>query len=74
MKNIYILSNTDIKKLKQLTRILEKALVELIELRRVTNFDDNVRNYYPPAESDLIEERSFLEYQLNLIPPEQNEF
>jgi hypothetical protein len=66
-KNLHLLAQEDIRKIKKLVRILEKALVELVELKRVTTFDDE-RNHYTPHASDLIEEQSYLEYQLEFFP------
>ncbi len=66
-KNLYLMTPADIKRLRKLVRVLEKAIAELVELKRITTFDDQ-RNYHPPFESDLIEEQSFIEYQLELTP------
>ena len=49
--------------MRKLVRHLERALRELIELKRITTFDD-LRESFPPHESDLIEEASFVERQL----------
>jgi hypothetical protein len=74
MKNIYLLNQADLKKMRKLTRLLACAIIELIELKKVTTPGDVGREYYPPAESDLIEERSFLEYQLKLNFPDTENF
>lgn len=65
-KSIYLLTSADIRRIRRLTKTLESALAELIELRRVTTFDDP--RYHPtPHECDLIDEQSLLEYQLEFF-------
>lgn len=66
-KNIYLLTSQDLRRIKKLARTLEMALAELIELKRITTLDDE-RRHYSPSESDLLEEQSFLEYQLEFFP------
>jgi len=63
LKNLYLLTPSDLKRLRRLVRHLDKALAELIELKRITTFDAD-RESFPPHESDLIEETSFIEHQL----------
>lgn len=65
-KSLYILTSKDIRKIRRLTKTLELALTDLIELRRITTLDDT-REYYNVHESDLTEERSYLEYQLEFF-------
>ncbi len=61
-KDLFLLSPREIKRMRKLVRHFERALQELIELKRITTFDD-LRESYPPHESDLIEEASFVERQ-----------
>lgn len=63
IKNLFLLTPADIKRIRKLVRHLDRALSELIELKRITTFDDQ-RELYPPHESDLLEELSFIERQL----------
>lgn len=63
IKNLFILTPMDLKRIRKLVRHLDRALQELVELKRITTFDD-VRESYPEHESDLIEESSFIEHQL----------
>lgn len=63
LKNLYLLTPADLKRMRKLVRILDRALAELVELKRITTFDDQ-RPSYPPHESDLAEEASFIEQQL----------
>lgn len=62
-KNLFLLTPADIKRVRKLVRYLDLSLRELIELKRITTFDDE-REFYSAHESDLIEESSFLEDQL----------
>lgn len=71
LKNLYLLTPADLKRMRRLVRTLDRALIELIELKRVTTFDDE-RPSCPPHESDLIEEASFIEHQLVFPFPEKN--
>ncbi len=70
-KKLYLLTPKDIRKIRSLVKILEKAIVELAELKRITTFDDD-RRFYTPHESDLIEEQYFLEKQLEFFPSEDD--
>lgn len=71
---MYLLTNADIRKVRKFTRLLERAIIEIIELKKVRTIDDVARNYYPPGESDFTEEKSFLEYQLKLNFPTNEDF
>ncbi len=62
-KNLFLLTPLDIRRMQKLVRHLESAIAEIIELKRITTFDDQ-RRHYSPAESDLIEEVSFFEQQI----------
>lgn len=62
-QDLFLLTPREIKRMRKLVRHLERALRELIELKRITTFDD-LRESFPPHESDLIEEASFIERQL----------
>lgn len=62
LKKLFLLTPADLKRLRKLVRRLDDAITELIELKRITTFDD-LREHYPPAESDFVEETSFVEYQ-----------
>lgn len=61
-KNLFLLTSADIKRVRKLVRHLDSAIRELIELKRITTFEDE-RDFYSAHESDLIEESSFVEYQ-----------
>lgn len=63
LKNLFLLTPADLKRMRKLVRHLDRALRELVELKRVTTFDD-LRQSFPPHEADLIEESSFIEHQL----------
>ena len=63
LKTLYLLSPADLKRMRKLVRLLDRALAELVVQKRITTFDDDRRSY-PPCESDLIEEASFIDYQL----------
>jgi len=63
MKKLFLLSPDDIRRMRKLIHHLDRALCELIELKRVTTFDDQ-RQHYTPGECDLIEDASFIENQL----------
>lgn len=67
-KNLFLLTNADIKRIRKLVQHLDLALRELFELKRITTFDDE-RTFYSAHESDLIEESSFvgdqLKFQMN---------
>lgn len=56
---LFLLTPTEIKRMRKLVRHLERALQEIIELKRITTFDD-LRESFPQHESDLIEEASFV--------------
>jgi hypothetical protein len=73
LKNLFLLTQTDIKRMRKLVHHLERALSELIELKRVTTFDQAI-DPYPPHESDLIEEASFVSQQLAFHLKEKNDF
>ena len=73
LKNLYLLTPADLKKMRRLIRHLDKALAELCELKRVVTFDQRP-NPYPPHESDFIEEASFIEHQLNFCLQDNQEF
>lgn len=76
LKNLYLLTPADIRKIRQLAGTFEKALIELTRLRRITTLDDD-REHHPPFASDLIEEASFIEYQLDFFSTQnqsENEF
>jgi hypothetical protein len=70
-KNLYLLTPKDLRKIRNLVRILEKAITEIAELNRITTFDDQRRSYQP-HESDLIEEQYFLEKQLEFFSREND--
>jgi len=70
-KKLYLLTPTEIKRIRKLVRHLERALQELVEMKRITTFDD-LRESFPPCESDLIEESSF-ENQLAFHFQNQNQ-
>jgi hypothetical protein len=63
LKSLFLLTPADLKRMRKLIRHLDRALRELVELKRITTFDD-LRESFPPHESDLIEESSFIEHQL----------
>lgn len=67
LKNLYLLTHADLKKMRKFVRLLESAVVEIAELKRVTTFESDRRESFPPAESDLIEERSFINNQFELF-------
>lgn len=71
-KNQFLLTSQDVRRIRKLTKTLELALADLIELRRITTFDD-IRHHPNPYECDLIEEQSFLEYQIE-FPTDNSEF
>ena len=63
MKKLFLLTPADIKHMQKLVRHLDRALCELVEIKRITTFDDQ-RRHYTPGECDLLEEASFIEHQL----------
>lgn len=73
LKNLFLLTTADLKRIRKLVRHLDKALAELIELKRITTFDD-LRESYPPHESDFIEETAFLEYQYTFPVGDTSDF
>jgi hypothetical protein len=72
LKNLYLLTPDDLKRIRKLVRHLDRALRELVELKRITTFDD-LRESFPPHESDLIEEASFIEHQLEFRLKKENQ-
>jgi hypothetical protein len=72
IKNLFLLTSSDIRRIRKLVRHLDRALRELVELKRVTTFDDE-RDFYPSHESDLIEQASFIEHQLRFRLNQDNQ-
>jgi hypothetical protein len=72
MKNLFLLTSQDLKRIRKLTRHLDRALQELIQIKRITTFDD-LRESYPPHQSDLAEEASFIEQQLAFWMKKENQ-
>lgn len=64
IKNSYVLDAADIRRLRRMIRLLEKAVVEIVLLKRLVPPDTDP---YAPAQTDLIEEASFIEHQLDLL-------
>ncbi len=62
-EDLFLLTPKEIKRMQKLVRHLERALTELIEIKRIATLDD-LRASFPPHESDFIEEASFIEYEL----------
>jgi hypothetical protein len=73
MKKLFLLTPADIKRMRKLVRHLDRALCELVEIKRVTTFDDQ-RRHYSPGECDLIEESAFVEYQLEFQLKDNSDF
>ena len=71
MQNLYLLDKQDIKRIREMVDLLEKAVQEIIELKQITTVKTDP---YAAAQSDLIEEESFIEQQLDFFnhPLEHN--
>ena len=61
----YLLNGKDVRKIKRMVRLLDKALAEIVQLKALRDPDEPFP--HPPAQSDLIEESWFVEQQLSLI-------
>ncbi len=64
MKNIYLLDARDLKRLRHMARLLERAITEIVELKKLVPPSTDP---FAPAQSDLIEEAHFVEQQLDLL-------
>ena len=67
MKKSYLLENQDIRRIRKMIRLLEKAIVEIVELKKLVapKIDP-----FAPGQTDLIEETHFIEQQLDLFTAE----
>jgi hypothetical protein len=64
MKKSYHLDSRDIKRLRHMVRLVEKAVVEIVKLKE---FIPPETYPFAPAQTDVIEETHFVEQQLNLF-------
>ncbi|NJL26305.1 MAG: hypothetical protein HC902_14930 [Calothrix sp. SM1_5_4] len=60
----YVLDVADIRRLRHMIRLLEKAVVEIVFLKKLAPPDTDP---YAPAQTDLIEEACFIDQQLDLL-------
>ena len=67
MKKSYLLENQDIRRIRKMIRLLEKAIVEIVELKKLVAPKTDP---FAPGQTDLIEETHFIEQQLNLFAAE----
>lgn len=64
MKNTYLLDTRDIRRIRHMAQLLEKAVVEIIALKQLKIPETNP---FAPMQTDLIEETHFIEQQLDLL-------
>jgi hypothetical protein len=64
VKSQYVLDIHDIRRLRHMIRLLEKAIVEIVLLKKLT---PPAIDPFAPAQTDLIEETHFIEQQLDLL-------
>ena len=64
IKNSYVLDIGDIRRLRHMIRLLEKAVVEIVLLKKL---DPPATDPFAPAQTDLIEEAYFIDQQLDLL-------
>lgn len=64
VKSSYVLDVADIRRLRHMVRLLEKAVVEIVLLKKLAPPETDP---YAPAQSDLIEEADFIGKQLDLL-------
>lgn len=64
IKNSYVLDVADIRRLRHMIRLLEKAVVEIVLLKKLAPPDTDP---YAPAQTDLIEEAYLINQQLDLL-------
>lgn len=56
MKKQYLINTDDLKRLRKMIKILDRAIMEIIQIKQLkTEIADN----YGPAQSDLVEEEGF---------------
>lgn len=67
MKKSYLLENRDIRRIRKMVRILENAIIEIVELKKLVAPKTDP---FAPAQTDLIEEAYFIERQLDLFAAE----
>ncbi len=67
MKKSYHLNNRDIRRLRHMVRLVERAIVEIVKLKE---FIPPETYPFAPAQTDVIEESFFVEQQLNLFMTE----
>lgn len=70
MKKSYLMENQDIRRIRKMVRLLEKAIVEIIELKKLVAPKTDP---FAPAQTDLIEETHFIEQQLDFFAREHFE-
>lgn len=64
IKNTFCLDISDVRRLRHMIRLLEKAVVEIVLLKKL---QPPTTDPYAPAQTDLIEETHFIEQQLDLL-------
>jgi len=64
VKSTYVLDINDIRRLRHMIKLLEKAVVEIVLLKKL---EAQPTNPFAPAQTDLIEETHFIEQQLDLL-------
>jgi len=64
VKSTYVLDINDIRRLRHMLKLLEKAVVEIVLLKKL---EAPPTNPFAPAQTDLIEETHFIEQQLDLL-------
>ncbi len=64
MKKSYHLNSRDIRRLRHMVRLVEKAVVEIVKLKE---FIPPETYPFAPAQTDVIEETYFVEQQLKLF-------
>ena len=70
MKKNYLIEPSDIKRIRKMIRLIEKAVVEIILLKELRPPETN---NFAPAQTDVIEESYFVERQLELFQYAKND-
>ena len=64
VKSTYVLDINDIRRLRHMLKLLEKAVIEIVLLKKL---EPPLTDPFAPAQTDLIEETHFIDQQLDLL-------